>query len=1039
MGIIAIILFTLASLIILISAYKSQIPRKIGFRNIRRRLGNTFLVVVGSMVGTALITGSLVLSDSLDQTFVKIVDDQLAEMDLLVSANELQPLGAPIPYLNSSEIEQIKTSLNTERVDGVAPLNILAVAPVKLDENDDPVVNAYQIALYGIDLEEYNSFGQHIKELAPFEKEDSIFVTEYLAVKLELEEGDTVGIPFGDSIIKTTVQKIYDRGYIPGDPVIIIDNEFLNRQIGLPPNAANSMSVSAAGGVQPDNYDGEEFLSYIEEQLSTFESSNTRLTYYEAKQQALDGFGMKIFADIFLVMSFFGIFAGSLLIINLYMMLASERKYEMGILRAIALTRTQLMKTFVYEGYLYSIFSSLLGIIIGVGIGYVMVYSLNSMLEDILGLVGQEGVLSIVFDANLDSIIIAFSAGAFITILTSVFASYKVSKLNIVEAIRDFEEEKKMKYSKKWVLTTVLLFILTVISLLSFLSFFSIRGSLEDMRAQDTNQFATMSQASFEETVHVLQAYSLYFGVVFTLIFGTFLFNRIIQLITKKDISSYTITVSSFIVILFTSLLSKVDSFIQAGQSQSSVPIFFVSGVVLVVSMSLIITYNLEFFTNALSVLLSPIKRLIPVVKISLRYPAVNRGRTGLTLIMFAIVIFLIVYTSMMKVTIRQINEQTLEQTLGGYDVLVLPSPQLLGNQLEGMQNDINSLEGIELTTNMTHTNVELPGFLYKDLEELPIYDNPYAYQHNDDDPYASRLDALPEDFIDNSNIELSERAEGYANDEEVWEAVKKDPTKVVLGASFVEVGYGKRPELKVGDRFTVSDIFQTRNINMEVVGIAASQGETGVSFNFSTGIITTDTNLKSIFEDEYINRYSQSEILVGFEEEVNVSEKSTEIRKAIINYDVVQVLELTELVRTGQSFIDSMILMFQGFLGFSLVVGASGLAIIVARSVQERRQQIGMLRSLGFQRNSILTGFFFEATFIAALGIIIGISMGTIGALNEFYITFHDQPDIRPAFAYKEVIIISLIVYTASILFSLVPSIKAARLSPVEATNYPE
>lgn len=1040
MGIAAIVIFLLISLIILISAYRSPISRKIGFRNIKRRLGNTFLVIIGSMVGTALIAGSLVLSDSLDKTFFNIVEDQLAEVDLIINLKETKKLDTPIPYLTSTEIATIESNLDTDRIDAAMATDFLTITPVKLDEQGNPVVNAYQVALYGVNVDEYNGFGEEMKDIDQFENKNSIFVTDYLADKLELDEGDTVGIPFGGTVIKTQVQKIYERGYIPSEPVILIDKAYLNQQIGLPEDSANSVFVSAEGGIEPDNYNGKEFQEYVESQLDGFEPANAELLYYEAKQQALDGFGMKAFADVFLVMSFFGIFAGTLLIVNLYMMLASERKYEMGILRAIALTRTQLMKTFVYEGYLYSFFSSLIGVAFGLLIGYLMIYGLNKMLENLLGLVGQEGVFNIDFHASIESLIIAFSVGAIITIITSVFASYKISKLNIVEAIRGLEEEKQEKFGKKWFAITAVLFLLTGLSAFSFLSFFTVRNSLETMREQGNNQIADMTASQFKETVDVAQAYALYFGVVFTLIFGTFLLNRLVKFFLKKDISKYSVTLTSLVVIIFTSLLSKFDSFIQAGQSQSSIAIFFVSGIALVISMSLIITYNLELFTNLIAKLLYPIKRLIPVVKISLRYPAINKGRTGLTLIMFAIVIFLIVYTSMMKVTIRQVNEQTLNETLGGYDILVLPSPDLTGQRIMDMEKDIEGVDGVDNITNMVHTNVVLPGYLYKDLPDAPVFDNPYFFQHNEDDPFASRVDGLPADFIENRDIELSERVDGYDSDDAVWEAVKKDPSKVVLGASFYEQGYGKRPDLNIGDKFVIADIFQNTTKEVEVIGFTASQGGGfGVNADLYTGIITTASNLGTYFSQEYIDNYSQSEVLVGLEDNVNVSEKNTEIRKAVINYNVMQVLELSELTQTAQSFMDSMILMFQGFLGFSLVVGASGLAIIVARSVQERRQQIGMLRSLGFQRSMILTGFFLEATFISVWGIIIGISMGTIGALNEFYIAFHDQPDIKPVFAYKEVIIISLIVYIASILFSLGPSIKAAKLSPVEATNYPE
>ncbi len=1034
-------IFTLISLCIIISAYFNPITRKIGFRNIRRRIGNTFLVMLGSMVGSALIAGSLVLSDSLDKTFYNLVDDQLAEVDLLINMKQKTQTGSPIAYAGSDEKPQIENALKSEKIDGILFTDFFQISPVKVDQENKPVVNMYQVALYGLDIESYNQFGGVMeKKLDPFESDNSIFITEYIAKRLELEEGDKVVIPFAERQVETIVQKVYPRGYIPSDPVIVIDRSYLNSIIGIPQDGYNTVFVSAKGGIEPDDYDGKEFQKLVEEKMEIVQSDEVDFVYYESKQQALDGFGMKTFSDVFLVMSFFGIFAGILLIVNLYMMLASERKYEMGILRAIALTRTQLMQAFVYEGYLYSIASSLLGAFVGVGIGYFIVRALNQMFGEIFALMGQEDIFNIVFDAKIDSIVIAFCFGAIITIITATLASYKISKLNIVSAIRDMDEITIPKKGIKWMITTIMIAILTFVGVSTLGSYFTVENALVNMRDQGNAAFAELSDRQFSEIVNVAKAYSLYVGVVFTLIFGTFFVNRLIHAITKKDISRITVSLSSLAIIIFTALLSKVDAFIEAGQSQSSIGLFFMSGIILVIAASLVIIYNIDFLVRAATFVFAPFKGLVPVMKISLRYPSVNKARTGLTVIMFAVVIFLIVYTSMMKVTIRQINDKALNETLGGYDVLVIPMYDRGLGELGQIQSKINNNNDVQISTEIVHTNVIMPEYKYKDLDESPYYDNPYMNLYKDEDFFATSFDGLPVEYIKNKNIELEQRLDRYNSDEEAWSDVINDPSKVILGVAFSQMGYGKKPDLKLGQKVQIADIFNKEAKEYEVIGFTRMQGGgVGVNADFNPNIITTNTAVTDRFERVYVDQFSSAEILVGFNDSRSVIDQNRDLKKDLIEFDIAQIFELSELTQTAQSFMDSFILLFQAFLGFSLVVGASGLAIIVARSVNERRQQIGMLRSLGFQKSMILTGFFVEATFITFIGIVIGVSMGTIGALNEFYVAFHDQPDIKPVFAYKEVFIIALIVYLASIVFSISPAIKASRLSPVEATNYPE
>ena len=53
--------------------------------------------------------------------------------------------------------------------------------------------------------------------------------------------------------------------------------------------------------------------------------------------------------------------------------------------------------------------------------------------------------------------------------------------------------------------------------------------------------------------------------------------------------------------------------------------------------------------------------------------------------------------------------------------------------------------------------------------------------------------------------------------------------------------------------------------------------------------------------------------------------------------------------------------------MGLGLVVGIAALAVVASRAVVERRQQIGMLRAIGYQRGMVALSFLFESGFIAS------------------------------------------------------------------------
>ena len=56
--------------------------------------------------------------------------------------------------------------------------------------------------------------------------------------------------------------------------------------------------------------------------------------------------------------------------------------------------------------------------------------------------------------------------------------------------------------------------------------------------------------------------------------------------------------------------------------------------------------------------------------------------------------------------------------------------------------------------------------------------------------------------------------------------------------------------------------------------------------------------------------------------------------------------------------------------MGLGLLVGVAAVGVIAFRSVVERRQQIGVLRALGFQRSLVSLGFLIETAFVVGIGI---------------------------------------------------------------------
>ena len=76
----------LASLPFVVVLLARPVERRLALRYPRRRPVEAGLVVLGSLLGTAIITGSLVVGDTIDRSIRASAYDQLGPIDELVAA-----------------------------------------------------------------------------------------------------------------------------------------------------------------------------------------------------------------------------------------------------------------------------------------------------------------------------------------------------------------------------------------------------------------------------------------------------------------------------------------------------------------------------------------------------------------------------------------------------------------------------------------------------------------------------------------------------------------------------------------------------------------------------------------------------------------------------------------------------------------------------------------------------------------------------------------------------------------------------------------
>lgn len=134
------------------------------------------------------------------------------------------------------------------------------------------------------------------------------------------------------------------------------------------------------------------------------------------------------------------------------------------------------------------------------------------------------------------------------------------------------------------------------------------------------------------------------------------------------------------------------------------------------------------------------------------------------------------------------------------------------------------------------------------------------------------------------------------------------------------------------------------------------------------------------------------------------------------------------------------------GFIGaLTLAIGGVGLANIMLVSVTQRTREIGVLKSIGATRRSILAQFLLEAMAIVTFGGVLGIAAGwgftaLLGSLPLLGPLFHETGgagDVQLRISGFAVAASTLILESVGLVAGLLPAIRAARLDPIEALRY--
>ncbi|HZD58642.1 MAG TPA: FtsX-like permease family protein, partial [Anaerolineales bacterium] len=459
-------------------------------------------------------------------------------------------------------------------------------------------------------------------------------------------------------------------------------------------------------------------------------------------------------------------------------------------------------------------------------------------------------------------------------------------------------------------------------------------------------------------------------------------------------------------------------------EMSSGPEMLFIAGILLVSGAVLVIMFNTDLLLRLVLLVLGRSPRFAPVLRMAIAYPLSNRFRTGMTIAIFAVVTFSVIFMA----TLFKVNDIVLtdtEQFTGGFDLRVNASSH---NPVDDLPRAI----------------ARQPGLRREDYAVIAsLITLPVELKQGEAARWAGYpIQAGDDAYLENVDYDIGVKAEGYTTAAEIWEAVRDDPgfavvdrlavpsrttTNIVIGGpEFGLQGVYLEDETMKPVRLEVREPNSEAAFEVTVIGVLEQSAITGY------GLITSQETLeKGLNADLPAPTY-----FVRLADGVDPASTSAALESAFLKNG----LESVDLIQELRDSL-SIQLVFQqlllGFLTVGLVVGVAALGVISTRAVVERRQQIGMLRALGFQRQMVSWVFLIESSFVALLGIGLGVGLALIPASQMITDMAADIPGLTFQVPWKEILFVSGLAYTMTLLTTWLPAVQASQVRPAEALRY--
>ena len=397
---------------------------KFALKGMLGRKLRTALTAIAIVLGVAMVSGTYVLTDSIDQAFDAIFNDVRQGSDAVITGRAAFDLsdgsGSEAPTLDESLLERIRELPEVQVAEG----GVDSESTVLIDREGEAIVgNAPSIGFSIADGDSPFNPLRLVEGAWPGPNE--IVIDEATAEKKDFAVGDTIGVQ-----AEGPVQQFRISGLIRFGETLSTIGDATLAGFDLPTaqrlydkeGRFDEIAVASNPNVSP-----EELLAAIEDVIPP--TAQVRTGESQATEEASETNEFITFLQTFLL-AFAGIalFVGSFVIANSLGITIAQRTREFATVRTIGASRRQVLGSIVLESLVVGILASVIGLFLGLGLARVL-FSLFDAVGFTLPNTG------LVFQTR--TIVVALLVGILVTLLASLRPAVRATRVPPIAAVRE--------------------------------------------------------------------------------------------------------------------------------------------------------------------------------------------------------------------------------------------------------------------------------------------------------------------------------------------------------------------------------------------------------------------------------------------------------------------------------------------------------------------------------------------------------------------------------------------------------------------------